>query len=150
MGNGSHPSRVHRFTVPGSFQSLRTAEEQLDAFSATHQVPFEARWPFHVALDEVLSNIVKYGFGGEDGGRQIQVELRIQDQVLSMTVIDDAPAFDPLGAPEPDTSSPLEERPIGGLGITILKGLMDGIDYERRDEHNVLVLRKRIDGAGEP
>jgi serine/threonine-protein kinase RsbW len=135
-----------RFAVPGSFRGLQFAAEQLDRFSVAQNVPFDARWPFHVAIDEVLSNILKYGFGGEDSGRQIEIELALlPDEVFAMTVVDDAPAFDPRDAPEPDTTSPLEERPIGGLGITILKGLMDQIDYERRDGRNILVLRKRFD-----
>jgi anti-sigma regulatory factor (Ser/Thr protein kinase) len=138
-----------RFAVPGSFRSLQTAAEQLDLFSAAQNLPVDARWPFHVAIDEVLSNILKYGFGGEDTARQIEIEFELlPDDVFAMTVSDDAPAFDPRQAPEPDTTSPLEERPIGGLGITILKGLMDRIDYERRGDRNILVLRKRIDRKG--
>jgi serine/threonine-protein kinase RsbW len=144
---GNPPSR-ERFEVTGSLRSIAGAAERLDAFAAANDVPFEGRWPFHVALDEVLSNIVKYGFGGEDDRRRIEVELSMEHGVLTMTVSDDAPAFDPRQAPEPDTTTPLEQRRIGGLGITIVKGLMDSIDYERRGGRNILVLRKRVDTPG--
>ena len=134
----------HRFRVPGLLDGARGAALELDAFSEVHGVPFEAKWPFHVALDEVLSNIVKYGLAGGDAQRQIDLELSLEGGVLELTVEDDTVAFDPLSAPEPDLTLPLEERPVGGLGITILKGLMDSVEYGRHQGRNRLVLRKRV------
>ena len=57
---------------------------------------------------------------------------------------DDGPGFDPLSAPEPDTSLGIEERPIGGLGIALVRRLMDHVEYERRDGKNRLRLRRRL------
>ena len=133
-----------RFRVPGLLDGARGAALELDAFSEAHGVSFEAKWPFHVALDEVLSNIVKYGLAGGDAQRQIDLELTLEGGVLELTVEDDTAAFDPLSAPAPDLTLPLEERPVGGLGITILKGLMDSVEYGRHQGRNRLVLRKRV------
>lgn len=130
--------------VPGSLSGIRQAEDAFEAFSAAHRVPHGARAPFHVALDEVLSNIVTHGFGGSATGRQIEVEFRLLEGVLEVTVTDDAPPFNPLEAAEPDTAQPLEERPVGGLGILLIKRLMDAVEYERREGRNRLVFSKRI------
>jgi serine/threonine-protein kinase RsbW len=64
--------------------------------------------------------------------------------VLQLTVLDDAPPFDPLEAPEPDTTLPVEQRPLGGLGIFLVRKLMDEVQYERRDGRNRVACRKRI------
>ena len=57
---------------------------------------------------------------------------------------DDAPGFDPLAVPEPDTSLAIEDRPIGGLGIALMRRLMDETEYERREGRNRLRLRRRL------
>jgi serine/threonine-protein kinase RsbW len=59
-------------------------------------------------------------------------------------VVDDGPEFDPLAVPDADTTLPLEERPIGGLGITLVRRLMDEAEYERREGRNRLRLRRRL------
>jgi len=64
--------------------------------------------------------------------------------VCEVVVTDDGPAFDPLGAPEPDMSLGVEERPVGGLGIALVRKLMDETEYERRDGKNRLRLRRRL------
>jgi anti-sigma regulatory factor (Ser/Thr protein kinase) len=134
----------HRFRVPGLLDGARGAALELDAFSEAHGVPFEAKWPFHVALDEVLSNIVKYGLAGGDAQRQIDLELALEGGVLELTVEDDTVAFDPLSAPAPDLTLPLEERPIGGLGIHIVRMSVDEMVYRRDRGRNVLTMRKTL------
>ena len=61
-----------------------------------------------------------------------------------MVVDDDGAPFDPLQAPEPDTSRPVEERPVGGLGILIVRRLMDEITYHRAGGRNRLTMRKKL------
>jgi serine/threonine-protein kinase RsbW len=130
--------------VPGSADGLRQAERGLDDFSAAHGLTRNDTWPFHVALDEILSNLVRYGRRSRGEGR-IEVRLRLEGQSLEMVILDDAPAFNPLEAGLPDTTLPVEERPIGGLGIEIVRRLMDGIEYRRlHDRQNQLTLRRRL------
>ena len=131
--------------VPASVPGIRQAEAELDAFAAASGLPADALWRFHVALDEVISNIARHGAATSEVG-PIGLELRLEGVVLEVTVTDDAPPFNPLAAPEPDTAASLEERPIGGLGITLVKGLMDEVRYERRDGRNRLTLRRTLDG----
>jgi len=136
------PSRV--LTVPGNPEGIRLAAEALDAFAEAHGLSRHATWPFQVALDELVSNVARHG--RREDGREvtIEMELRLRGDELEIELVDDGPPFDPLEAPEPDTSLPVEERPIGGLGILILKRLMDAVAYERRADRNRLTLRKRL------
>jgi anti-sigma regulatory factor (Ser/Thr protein kinase) len=134
--------------VAGSQEGIRRAAEGLDAFSAAHGLPASATWPFQVALDEMLSNIVHHGYGSRADG-EIEVQFRLHDGTLEVEISDDAGPFNPLTAPEPDTAAPAAERPIGGLGIALTRKLMEAVEYERRGERNHVILRRRIGGAGE-
>ena len=101
----------------------------------------------NLALDELITNIINYGY--EDAGEhEIRVELSIQDKFLTMVLVDDARPFNPLMAPCPQTDLPPEERdrPVGGLGIELVKKLMDAINYEYRDGQNILSMTKNLGG----
>jgi len=138
-------SQTQTLVVPGTAAGLAEAERGLDDFSSAHGLDRNDTWPFHVALDELLSNVVKYGQGPDGEGARIEVRLRLQGEALEMVVLDDGPAFDPLGAAAPDTVASLDERPIGGLGIEIVRRLMDNIEYARLDDgHNCLTMRRRL------
>lgn len=131
--------------VPGTADGLREAEEGFDEFSAAHGLTRNDTWPFHVALDEILSNIVQYGYAGQESSSRIEIQLRHEGEALEMIILDDAPPFNPLAAEAPDTSLSVEERPVGGLGIEIVRRLMDVIEYQRgKDGRNRLTLRRRL------
>jgi anti-sigma regulatory factor (Ser/Thr protein kinase) len=131
--------------IPGTREGLRRAEQGFDEFSNAHGLTRNDTWPFHVALDEILSNVVKYGYAGQGVPGRIEIVLRLEAEALEMMILDDAPAFDPLEAASPDTSLPVGERPVGGLGIEIVRRLMDVIEYRREDDgRNRLTLRRRL------
>jgi serine/threonine-protein kinase RsbW len=135
---------VVTLVVAGTTDGLRQAERGLDDFSEAHGLDRNDTWPFHVALDEILSNVVKSGWKG-GGEARIEIRLRLEGRALEMVILDDAPPFNPLEAGAPDTTSPVEERAIGGLGIEIVRRLMDGIEYRRlHDRQNQLTLRRRL------
>ena len=98
-----------------------------------------------VAFDEALSNVVKYGYR-DDARHEISVRLRIAGPHVVAEVEDDGIPFDPLSAPAPRLEGGIDERPIGGLGIYLLRQLMDEVHYVRRGGLNVLVMKKRISG----
>jgi len=137
--------QVQTLVVPGTPLGLEQAEKGLDDFSATHSLTRNDTWPFHVALDEILSNVVKYGWREREGKGRIEIQLALEGGALEMVVLDDAAPFNPLEAQAPDTSLPVEERPVGGLGIEIVRRLMDSIDYARLDDgNNRLTMRRRL------
>jgi anti-sigma regulatory factor (Ser/Thr protein kinase) len=133
--------------VPGSEEGNRAARAGFDAFLAAHRLAPGATWPFQVALDEVLSNIVKYA--SKVGGEPVQVELRMRlaEGSLEIVVVDDALAFNPLEAKAPDTTQPVETRKVGGLGLALVRKLMDVVVYERTGDRNRLLLKRRLSAA---
>jgi serine/threonine-protein kinase RsbW len=98
---------------------------------------------FHLALEEAVTNVIHHGY--VDGrAHEFTVSLAAAPGgMVTAVVSDDAPAFDPVARPPVDTSLPLEERPIGGLGVHLIKNLMDSVRYERREGRNILTLEWR-------
>ena len=130
-------------SVPGTAVGAREVTRAFDAFSASQGIAAPSAQAVLVALDEVLSNTVRSGFS-EDRSGHIDVRFEIEGGILDILVVDDGRAFDPLSRAEPDTKATLETRPVGGLGIHLVRQLMDSVEYERRDGENRLRLRKRI------
>jgi len=97
----------------------------------------------HLMLDELVSNVIKYGY--DDAlEHQIQVEVTVEGDQLIVRIEDDGKPFDPSEAPHPNLDLAIEERPIGGLGVFIVKTIADSIDYRRERGRNIVTLRKRI------
>ncbi len=115
----------------------------LDQFLVDHAIAGDAVWRLKVALDEVLSNVVKHSYGEAAG--VIEVRFVLNAQELEITIIDDGQECDPLAGAPPDTTSPLESREPGGLGVYLVKQLSDRVAYTRRDGRNYLVFAKRVD-----
>jgi serine/threonine-protein kinase RsbW len=116
----------------------------LDAFCAAERVPDEVAWRLRVALDEIVANIVTHGRpSSQDQRRGLDLWFRAEPGAVEITVADEGPAFNPLVQPEPDLTLPLRARQPGGLGITLVKSLMDRVDYEWTDR-NVLTIRKQF------
>ena len=115
----------------------------LDALVQRHELP-DAALDMHVALDEVLSNIVKYACEDIDS-HDIHVRLKVSSGQLEAEVEDDGKAFDPLHAIQPDRKPPLAERKPGGLGVSIVKRLMSEVSYTRAHGRNCITLTRRLD-----
>jgi anti-sigma regulatory factor (Ser/Thr protein kinase) len=96
-----------------------------------------------LAIEELVMNCIHYGYD-DTNEHTIVIELAVDGETLSLTVIDDGHPFDPLHAPEPDFSVEIEDRPAGGLGIYLLRSLADDMVYERRDGTNRLTLKKQL------
>lgn len=135
--------------VAASPDGIAAAADGLARFQADHGIDQAAGWPVHVALDEILSNIVRHGHGpGPDASIEVTVALTADG--LQVTVADDGPEFDPLQLPEPDLTSPLDERRPGGLGVHLVRRLMDRVEYARFDGRNHLVITYRARPPGPP
>ena len=107
-------------------------------------VPATVVCHFNLVLDELLTNIVSHGYGesDDDHDTDIRVGVLVADGTMTVRIEDDAEAFDPLTAPQPDIDAGVEERPIGGLGVYFVKTFMDSVTYEHRDERNHLTISK--------
>lgn len=104
-----------------------------------------ARWimNLNLSLDELITNTVSYGYRDTDE-HEIRVTLTERDGTLVAVLEDDGVAFDPFTAtPVPNLEADVEERPIGGLGVYIVRTLMDEVAYERADDCNRITLIQR-------
>jgi anti-sigma regulatory factor (Ser/Thr protein kinase) len=98
-----------------------------------------------LCVDEAATNVIEYGYAGATGNLSIEI-FREEDHVV-VRMIDDASSFDPNSVASPDLAIPLHERPIGGMGVHLIKTLTDGLSHNLRPGGgNELVLRKRIGG----
>ena len=95
----------------------------------------------NLALEEAVSNVMLYAYPDKSG--QVLVECDKSDKLV-FTITDSGVPFDPTQQKEPDVTQNLDERPIGGLGIFLVRQIMDDIRYERKDNKNILTLTKQI------
>lgn len=116
-------------------------------FADARALPASVRRSMNVVLDELLTNTVSYGLAERADG-EVTVEVDLRPDRLTVTLTDNGTAFDPFGRDAPDTSLSIEERPIGGLGIHLVRQMLDDVSYHRRDDKNVVVLTKRLTGDG--
>lgn len=121
---------------------IADAAAALDRFRVEHDLGDRTAWPIPVALDEILSNIIRHAQPGS-GAREIELAVTLQDDGVEMSVWDDGPAFDPLRVPEPDVEAGIEERRPGGLGVHLVRRLMEKIEYTRAAGRNRLVMTWR-------
>ena len=122
---------------------IARAQDQLEQFAAAHHFPDRKLHEVQVALEEHLTNILHYGYD-DHGEHQIQIGVRLAAAELRIQVQDGGRAFNPLEHPTPDLSLPLAQRPIGGLGIHMIRKSLDGLEYRREDGKNILVMIKRV------
>ncbi len=92
-----------------------------------------------IAFDEVYSNIVKYS-----KAERFVLRLGVLDDMIYLEFIDDGIPYNPLESKEPDVQAPMEERPIGGLGLFVVKRTMDYAEYRYKDEKNIFVIGKKF------
>lgn len=130
---------VETFTVADTMAGVRAAIAEFERFGRSHGVPRAAAWRVQLAIDEILSNIVRHA--SPRGPAPIAMTFSLEDGVVAVEIVDSAEAFNPLLEPAPDTTSPLDERQPGGLGISLVRRLMDETLYERRDDRNHFVMR---------
>jgi anti-sigma regulatory factor (Ser/Thr protein kinase) len=137
---------VERLSVPGTPSGVRQAIDAFERFGQRVQMPRPARWRVQLALDEILSNIALHGAGPGAVDPAIDVTFSFTGGVVGVEIVDTAAAFNPLLVPAPDTVSPLADRPEGGLGIALVRYLVDEASYERRGDRNHFVMRCRANG----
>lgn len=141
--SGKAPRSTSAFTVRNRIEELTRMIQFTESFSAEHGLSREDAVDLDVILEEIVTNILKYG-GLPAGEEACTIDLTLEGSQLTARVSDLGKPFDPLVMPEVDTGQPIESRPIGGLGIHFVKKLTDSQHYEYRDGRNVLTLVKML------
>ena len=104
----------------------------------------KAKMEIDIAVEEIFVNIASYAYSPEVGPATIQVEVQGEPLEVSLTFIDSGIKYNPLEQEDPDIELSAEERPIGGLGIYMIKKSMDNVRYEYKDGKNVFTICKQI------
>ena len=97
----------------------------------------------NLALDELFTNIISYGFQDQQE-HTIKIKISVDENHLHMKIEDDGIPFNPLAAEPPDFQCGIEECQIGGLGIHLIKKLMDDVQYQRVGDKNIIMLKRKL------
>lgn len=136
-------AKTFRLNCRARLDTLVEIREFVAASAATLGLAGEAVEDLKVCVDEAATNIVKYGYGNDGGDLTVEV-FRQGDEIL-VRMVDEAPPFDLGLVPRPDLDQPLHERPVGGMGVHLIKALTDGVSHRADpDGGNELLLRKRV------
>jgi len=132
-----------RITIKNRMAEIVAVNETFEAFAEEFDIPATIAMKFNVIFDELLSNIVTYAYSDDDE-HDIEVRMEVAGKRLTVTVTDDGVPFNPLHAEAPDIDASLEERKIGGLGIHLVRNLIDDVTYQRRIGKNVMTLTRHL------
>ena len=128
--------------LESSLDCLGQIEQAVETFGAENEWPQDLIFHVHLVLDELASNVVNHGYG--EGGHTFQITIQSTSEALTIEVVDEARPFDPFkDAPHPTVEASVEEREIGGLGVHLVKHLMDETTYKRENGKNCLTLVKK-------
>jgi anti-sigma regulatory factor (Ser/Thr protein kinase) len=129
--------------LSNSLSELDALCQSLEQFGKSLGLSRKIVFEICLAMEELVSNIISYGFA-DDAVHFIKVAMSHENGILIIRLEDDGVPFNPLKAEEPDCECPIEQRKVGNLGIHLTKKIMDDMVYERRENKNVLTLKKSI------
>ena len=137
------PKKKYSFTLKSNLSELEKLCQEMEKLGQKLGLTKKCVFEINLALDELFTNIISYGFEDDDE-HEIKVTLTPQNETLCLSIEDDGLPFNPIEAEEPDLECTVEDCKIGGLGIHLIRNLMDDICYERCGDKNVLTLKKSI------
>ena len=121
--------------LKGNYESIEKIIDEVNTMLSQYECIDEDRCNIDVAIDEICANIVDYGYEGMYG--EINCKIKVQENKFEITIIDKGKAFNPL-----EVNNDIDELKIGGLGIYLVKQLMDELKYEYLDNQNILYMNK--------
>lgn len=121
---------------------IRRCAEAVDDFLSARAISRDVIFQIDLALDELLTNTIQWGYGNKDEEENnININIELIDQSIFISIEDNASPFNPLNMPDPDVEASLQDRPIGGLGVYLVRQVMDEVTYERKNNKNILSMR---------
>jgi len=128
-------------TIDADILAIPRISLALDRALRIHAFSDEEILDTQLAVEEAVTNVIVHGYAGKDG--EIVITCHITTRLVEVQIEDTAPPFNPLSIPEPDINENVEDRKIGGLGVFLLRQVMDDIIYRYEDGKNILVLVKK-------
>ena len=125
------------------YNELSLLKNTLRQYCEFRELPSNVVFALTLSLDEIVTNVITYGYDDQNE-HLIAVKVRSGTGVIEVVVEDDGKPFNPLEFETPDLKCPIDERPIGGLGIYLVKTYMNELEYKRAGGKNCLTMRKHI------
>ena len=123
---------------------IDTVRKFFDDYSKDNKLTEKTVHDIQMALDELLTNIVNYGYEDTDE-HQIDIHFGVNDDAVKVEIVDDSKPYNILERDDPDISLSMEDKPIGGLGVFLIKKLMSSVDYYTKEGKNHLVMTKELE-----
>ena len=137
-----------RIAVKREPSEPRRVVDEIESMCIERGLSQDIIFKFQLSMDELLTNVISYGFEGVEADPIITVDIRVDDAEVTIVIRDNGRPFNPLeDAEAPDLSLDAEHRPIGGLGIHLTKSFIDSLAYERVDGFNCLTLTQPLAAA---
>ena len=130
-------SRKMAIVLENKLEELSVLTQILQVFLRPYRMPSATLYALELTLEEILVNIVSYAYE-DDTPHEIEFKVEVDDNMIAMKFIDDGTPFNPLTVRKADTQQPLMERGIGGLGINVVRKMRDMMEYQRKDDKNIL------------
>src|ERR1700722_5215809 len=134
------PPTTH-IVIRNNMADLAVLTPALGGVGAEHGMQEQSMFQLQVALDEIVSNVIKYAWP-EGGAHDIKIRITARDEGIEVEIIDDGGMFDPRNAPKRDKPLPGQRPQPGGVGVQMTKRLVDRIDYVRIGNRNHTTLTK--------
>ena len=132
-----------KFQLKNDITELQTLSQKIEEISEIFNLSPDVIFKINLSLEELVTNTISYGYRDKEE-HLLDIEMRLENSEVTITLIDDAMEFNPLEKDDPDLTKSIEEREIGGLGIHFVKNLMDDFRYDRKNGMNHIVLVKKI------
>lgn len=131
------------FEIANDLAEIERLHEEFSAFAAPLGIGDKIIFQINLSLDEIITNIIHYAYSDAEKP-PITVNITVSVNEATIEIIDFGRPFNPVDVDPPDLEAPVEQRPVGGLGLHLVKSMMDAIDYRRIDNANHLILNKHI------
>ena len=136
---------MKELTVDAAVENIEVVTDFVNEELEKLDCPVKARRQIDVAIDELFGNIARYAYSPDVGKATVRFSVEEDPLEVTITFIDNGIPFNPLEKSNPDTHLSAEERPIGGLGIFLVKKSMDLVEYEYKNGQNILKIKKKIE-----
>ena len=139
--------KCYSFELKNDLSELENLCQNCEEIGRSINVSDKSIFEMNLALDELFTNIISYGFN-DLREHIIKISITVEGDQLEMRIEDDGIPFNPLESKTPDFQCGIEDCKIGGLGIHLIKKLMDDLQYQRVADKNILVLKRKLQKAG--
>ena len=133
----------HSLTLPNDVEAIPRLASFVEEVAESYGADLSVTMSINLALEEAVVNVMNYAYPQGTYG-EIDITATFCDNAIIFTISDTGTPFDPTKVTDPDTTLSAEDRPIGGLGIHLVRQIMDEVSYSYENNHNILTLKKKI------